>query len=76
MALIIEAMYDGVVLHPLEPLKVEANTQVRVTVEVVSEDPKPPRSFLRTAIASRIEGPADWATNLDSYLYGDDNEPS
>jgi hypothetical protein len=31
-------------------------------------------SFLRTARALNLDGPPDWSTNLDEYLYG--TEPS
>ncbi len=30
-----------------------------------------PSSFLKTALSASIEGPEDWAANLDTYLYGE-----
>ena len=65
------ATFDGKVLRPDEPLPIEANTRVRVTVETLEEVTEEPTSFLRTARSLRLNGPADWATNLDDYLYGD-----
>jgi hypothetical protein len=66
----IEAVFDGAVLRLDEPLQIEANTRVRVTVETLPAEESRPRSFLRTARSLRLEGPADWSANLDDYLYG------
>lgn len=66
----IEAVFDGVVLRPDEPLQIEANTRVRVTVETLPVEESRARSFLRIARSLRLEGPADWSANLDEYLYG------
>ena len=66
----IEAVFDGTVLRPDEPLRIEANTRVRITVETLPVQESRPRSFLRTARSLRLEGPADWSANLDEYLYG------
>lgn len=70
----IEALFDGTVLLPAEPLPLKANTRVRVTVETLPEEAQQPRSFLRTARSLKLEGPADWSANLDHYLYGEENE--
>jgi hypothetical protein len=66
----IEAVFDGTVLRPDEPLQIEANTRVRATVETLPAEESRARSFLRTARSLRLEGPADWSANLDEYLYG------
>ena len=66
----IEAVFDGTVLRPDEPLQIEANTRVLVTVETLPAEESRPRSFLRTARSLRLEGPADWSAKLDEYLYG------
>ncbi|MDD2620331.1 MAG: hypothetical protein PHC92_06655 [Syntrophomonadaceae bacterium] len=29
------------------------------------------RGFLKTAIDLKLDGPEDWAKNIDSYLYGE-----
>ncbi len=65
----LEAVYDGEVLCPDEPLDLEPNTRVRVTIEV-EEQRTQTRSFLDTARALNLEGPSDWSTRLDYYLYG------
>jgi hypothetical protein len=67
----IEAVFDGLVLRPDAPLLIEANTRVRVTVETLAPEETRPRSFLQTARALQLEGPADWSANLDDYLYGE-----
>jgi len=72
----IDALYDGSVLRPDSPLPLEANTRVRVTVETLPDAELPPKSFLRTARSLKLDGPADWSSNLDHYLYGDSVEPA
>lgn len=68
----LEAVFDGLVLRPDEPLKLEPNTRVRLIVETVSSTKAPETpSFLRTARSLNLDGPRDWSENLDSYLYGD-----
>lgn len=67
----IEAVFDGRAFHPSEPVPLEPNTRVRITVEAVDVDENGRRSFFRTASALGIEGPPDWAENLEEYLYGE-----
>ncbi|MDQ3805758.1 MAG: antitoxin family protein [Acidobacteriota bacterium] len=66
----LEATFDGEVLRPDEPLGLEPNTRVRITIEPAPRPRAQPTSFLRTARSLSLEGPADWATRLDDYLYG------
>ena len=66
----IEATFDGSVFRPAEPVRLEPNTRVRLTVEPVSSGSSESGSFLRTARSLNLEGPPDWATNLHKYLYG------
>jgi predicted DNA-binding antitoxin AbrB/MazE fold protein len=75
MSQMIEAVYDGTVLHPAEALELEPNTRVRLTVEVLQPAPGKPGSFLQTARSLNLSGPADWSENLDNYLYGDGDQP-
>lgn len=70
MVTTIEAIYDGQVLRPTDPLGLEPNTRVRITFEPIEQSITPASSFLRTAQALKLDGPPDWATNLDAYLYG------
>lgn len=69
MATMIGATYDGQVLRPSGPVALPPNTAVRITVEPI---PAPPTSFLRTARSLNLEGPPDWATNLEDYLDGEE----
>ncbi|MGA9347431.1 MAG: antitoxin family protein [Anaerolineae bacterium] len=67
----IEALYDGLVLRPVEPLALEPNTRVWIVIEIVPPTTDTPRSFLRTARSLNLDGPSDWSANLENYLYGD-----
>lgn len=67
MTLTIDAVYDGKVLRPIEPIDLKPNTWVRLVVETVEH---PPVSFLDVAQSLALEGPPDWSTKLDEYLYG------
>lgn len=71
----VEAVYDGAVLRPATTLGLEPNTRVRLTVEVLPPAEPAPPSFLRTARSLDLRGPADWSANVDSYLYGDGDQP-
>jgi hypothetical protein len=73
MAQTVEAVYDGAVLRPETALALEPNTRVRLTVEILPPSEDAPTSFLRTARALNLCGPADWSANLDNYLYGSDD---
>jgi hypothetical protein len=75
MSQTVEAIFDGVVLRPETALTLEPNTRVRLTVEVLEPVQAAPPSFLRTARALDLRGPADWSANLDNYLYGDGDQP-
>jgi len=60
----IEATFDGHVFRPASPVSLPPNTTVRLTVEPL---PNQPSSFLRLAESLNLEGPPDWASNLDAY---------
>lgn len=70
----IDATFDGNVFRPTGPVSLSPNTPVRLTVETLSVSPNPPTSFLQTARGLRLQGPPDWATNLDDYLYGKESD--
>lgn len=70
----IEAVFDGQVLRPEGPLVLEPNTCVRITIETVEPTPVSATSFLRTARSLHLDGPPDWAANLDTYLYGGESQ--
>jgi hypothetical protein len=69
------AQFDGESLRPEEEIPLSPNTRVRVTVETLEEskgvkkDGKP-YAFLDIALSLKLQGPPDWAENLDEYLYG------
>jgi predicted DNA-binding antitoxin AbrB/MazE fold protein len=72
MVKMIEALFDGTVFHPTEPIALAPNTRVRMTIETVLPAEGKVTSFLRTARALHLEGPPDWSANIDEYLYGGD----
>ncbi len=78
---ILDATYDGEVFRPDEPVDLASNTRVKIIIE---EEPKKlklvempkkgkgePYAFLRYARSLNLDGPSDFSTNLDDYLYGD-----
>lgn len=71
MTTTIEAVFDGKVLQLDEPLALAPNTRVRITVEAIEPHPSASTSFLRTARSLRLDAPADFATHVDAYLYGE-----
>jgi hypothetical protein len=82
----IQARFDGKAFYPEEPLAIAPNTTVRLTVETpdaLEAESSPrggglkavpvkgePYSFLKFAMSLDLQGPADWAENVDEYLYG------
>lgn len=66
----LEATYDGEVLRPDEPLELEPNTRVQITIETQHSRPSNGSSFLKTARSLNLDGPADWSDRLEEYLYG------
>jgi hypothetical protein len=65
----LEALFDGTTLHPDVPLNLAAGTRVRIVVEsVLTPAVVPPKSFLQTAKALRLQGEPDWSTQIDQNL--------
>jgi hypothetical protein len=69
MRRIIDAVFDGKVLRPTEPLARESKTAVKITVETEAERTGRPVSFLDVALSLNLDGPEDWSENLHKYLY-------
>ena len=69
----IEAVFDGEVLRPVTSLALEPNTRVRITIETVEPSPGKVKSFLDTARSLNVDGPPDWAANIETYLYDREN---
>jgi predicted DNA-binding antitoxin AbrB/MazE fold protein len=69
MSKTLEAIFDGEVLRPEEPLELAPDTRVRITIETTDDSQSPPASFLQTARALNLDAPPDWSDNLEEYLY-------
>ncbi len=70
----LEAVYDGQVLRPVEPLNLKPNTRLRITVEASEPEIQGGRSFLQTARSLELDGPSDWSERIEEYLYGDKDD--
>ena len=71
MSTTLYAMFDGEVLRPDQPLPFAPNTRLRLTVEEEPAESRRPKSFLDTAEGLKLDGPSDWSSRLDYYLYGE-----
>jgi len=74
MSKTIEAVFDGEVLRPDEPLELQPNTRVRLTIDTLVTDARNTRSFLRTARSLNLQGPPDWSEHIEEYLYEDQKD--
>jgi predicted DNA-binding antitoxin AbrB/MazE fold protein len=71
MSQTLEAIFDGNVLRPDQPLGLKQGTRVRITVEALpSTTTSTSHSFLQTARSLQLDGPHDWSEKIDEYLYG------
>ena len=68
------ATFDGEVLRPDEPVDLEPNTKVRITIETSEPEPEKTMSFLDAAASLNLEGPSDWSERFKDYLYGREND--
>lgn len=66
----LDAIFDGEVIRPDEPVGLEPNTRVRITIKTIEEPKKKVHSFLQTARAINLKGPSDWSARFEDYLYG------
>lgn len=73
MRIIRDAVFDGHVLRPEDPIPLEPDTRVRVTVEAVRVKTGEPHCSLRAMLAANLDGPPDWSERLHEYLYDDDS---
>ena len=74
MSIKVRAVYDGKALQLKEPLDLPPDTEVEVTVEACPEGEVNGEeySFFRVAREIAIdEGPTDWSTRYEEYLYPD-----
>ena len=58
----IEAVYDGKVFLPSEPVSLKPNTHLRISVFT---DEGEPASFLDVAQSLKLDGPADWSAKRE-----------
>jgi predicted DNA-binding antitoxin AbrB/MazE fold protein len=70
MSQTLDAVFDGSVFRPDQPIELEPNTRVRITIEPTPTSEREPQSFLQVARSLNLEGPRDWSSRLDDYLYG------
>ena len=64
----IEAIYENGVLRPIQPLDLEDGENVTLTLQKRNKDIEDALSILE--LAQETDLPADFATNVDYYLYG------
>ncbi len=57
MSKVLEATFDGKVFRPAEPIELEPNTRVRLTVETMKGSDTPPVSFLEVARSLKLVRP-------------------
>lgn len=69
MTMQIEAVYDGEVLRPAQPLNLPSNAKVSITIETSNCASAEPYCFLNAAQSLNLQGPVDWSANLREYLY-------
>ena len=67
----VKAFYDGEVLRLKEPIELEPNTDVLVTISEMETKVPEPSSFLDVAMSLNLEGPADFSERIEEYLYGE-----
>ncbi|MCE7990118.1 MAG: hypothetical protein DYG89_53920 [Caldilinea sp. CFX5] len=67
MVVTIDAVFDGRVFLPVQPIRLPPNSRVQIAV---TAEEQITTSFLDVAEALALEGPPDWSRQLDEYLYG------
>ena len=72
----IDATNDGKVSYPEEPVDIDPGTYMHITIEIIKPAKAKAGSFLQTARSLKLEGPSDWSTNLEDYLYEPKSERS
>lgn len=62
--------FDGQVFRPEEPVDLEPDTRFRATIELAATGIQQAAAFLATARQLNLDGPPDWSSRLEDYLYG------
>lgn len=68
----VTALFDGRALWPEEPIDVEPNTRVKLTLAVARERSgrkRKKQGFIETALSLKLDGPRDWSRRVEEYLY-------
>ncbi len=73
MSQTLEATFDGQVFRPVETVELQPDTRVQLVVTVKAASEEKTKSFLRTARSLKLQGPKDWSSRIDDYLYGGAN---
>jgi hypothetical protein len=61
----LEAIFDGTALQPEVPLNLAVGTRVLIIVEnVLPNEVKPPKTFLKTAQFLNLQGDPDWSEKI------------
>ncbi|MBW3572528.1 MAG: hypothetical protein KY467_15610 [Gemmatimonadetes bacterium] len=63
------AVFDGAAFRPDQPLQIAPQTRVRLTIETEQVEKRSARSFLDIAEGLNLDGPPDWSSRVDDYLY-------
>ena len=70
MVQVIEAIYDGAVFRPTVPVTAETeHWRARSRSTETLGQAHRMNSYLETASSLKLDGPADWAANIEDYLY-------
>ena len=70
MSTVVDAIFDGSVFRPSGKVPLKPNTRVQITVEVDETQPESGESFLEVARSLKLQGPEDFSSRIDDYLYG------
>lgn len=70
MSQTLEATFDGQVFRPVKSVELQPDTRVQLVVTVKATPEEKPKSFLRVARSLKLQGPKDWSSRVDDYLYG------
>lgn len=65
MSQTVDAVFDGSVFRPDQPIDLEPNTRVRLTIQESTNSAQKTKSFLEVALSLNLEGPPDWSSRLD-----------
>lgn len=60
----IDALFDGKVFHPEQPVTLKSNTRVRIVFDSLSDENNELTSFLETAESLQLDGPSDWSEKI------------